>query len=195
MKLLAGWSAAGDSARTEWLSANGWHAVEAGEVDPDLADWALPDRTWPGGVRSRFDGKVGDRDATVQIWMIRRRLGMLPLTRSLQREVLALGASTSLQPLILRPRAILERSSEPVWPGVAEVQSRDVLIAGSSAAIRHAVPLLSRYLDRVAQSGAMVTASPGRVVVSAPVDPSAQVLCSRLQLAADVAERLEQGRP
>lgn len=195
MRVLRGWSAADGDARVDWFYANGWYEVEADEVDPDLADWALPERAWPGSVRSRFDGRARDREATVQTWTIHRRIGSLPLTRSLRREVIALEADAALQPLILRPRATLNRSAEPVWPGAAEVQSRDVLIAGSSAAIRYALPLLAQTLHRVAKSGAMATASSGRVVISAPVEASPPVLSSRLELAAELAERLEQGRP
>lgn len=194
LSVMARWPAGADRSQAEWLATNGWREVPSGEVDPAIADWALPEGAWPDQMRSRFDGAAGGREATVQTWVIRRRLGRLPLVVKNRREVISVKAQPLHQPLILRPRAIVRAAEGPVWPGAAEVQSHDVLIAGEPSGLQQAVPLLTGLLDRIAGCGAMLGVSADHVVLSATDDASVDALANRLGLAADLADQLEQPR-
>lgn len=189
--VMARWPTGADRSQAEWLAANGWHEVPSADVDPAIADWALPEGMWPDQVRSRFDGAAGGRETTVQTWVIRRRLGRLPLVVKNRREVISVQAQPLHQPLILRPRAIVRPAEGSVWPGASEVQSRDVLIGGEPEGLRAALGLIGPLLDRVATSGVMLAAGADRVVLSAADDVSVEILAARLALAAEVADQLE----
>lgn len=178
--------------RQEWADEHGWSAVAQDDPDANLAGRVLPEWVRPKSVRSRHDGMLGARRATVQSWITLRPSGRKSASYTCRREIVAVQAADSLPDLALRPGSLRRRKYERPPLGLSQERATaDLWLATPAGATAGIAEVLSGAPSWLGSDAAMIRVMPGQVAVSAPDDPSVATMRQRLQVALAVAEWLE----